>query len=186
MQAPRRHSLWSRKSSPTNSSYVIPPCRFDKSAESLPRMLRFHQRLTNQETLEPGSSQPSYVLTVANSALCNPYRALRNIVDQLERCLKRHVKVMQIAVVDADHLATSAIQCALQFLTVMHFTEDVQSRALCSFVHLAQFRVAECCNDKQNRVSTVRPRFEYLEVIDHEIFSQTRSECRRGRQLEIS
>ena len=94
----------------------------------------------------------------------------------VERCFKR----VEIAVVDADHLAVQTC-CPVQFGPVVHLDQGIHAPIRRRCFQLCSLRVRNAGHNDQNAICTQCTRLGHLIGVIHEILAQHRQLAGRAR-----
>src|SRR5512133_410120 len=108
-----------------------------------------------------------------NATLSNFQNTGRKLVRQTHRCLQIYRERLQITAVNPDDVR-SEFNCAFQLLFIMYFDQHIQLLCLSALVKKLQLRLAQASDDEQDGVGAMRASFEYLELIDDEVFAEAR------------
>ncbi len=101
---------------------------------------------------------------------------------QLQRSVEIDLEGVQVAVVDADQIE-ARIERAPHLFAVVDFAEHVELELTGARAQVSIRHRRERGDDQQNRVRAIGARFQYLELVDDEIFAQA---GKLGRREAIS
>ena len=99
-----------------------------------------------------------------------------------QRSVEVHVKGVEVAIVDADEVA-SGDEGAVEFGGIVDFAEDVELQCERATVKSKQFVLGERGDDQQDGVGAMGAGLEQLELVDDEVLAQARD--RGGRRGEL-
>ena len=120
-----------------------------------------------------------------NPALGHPHDIRREPRRQSKRRLQINLERPQIPRIHSNQIE-SRIQCPLQLVAIVHFTQDIEPMPSRSSRKRTQLLSRQRRHNQQHRIRAIRPRFHQLKLIDDEVLAQTGNRDRRRSFPQIS
>jgi len=135
--------------------------------------------------VEAGGAEAGEVGGGVDAAFGDFHDAGRNAGGEVERGLQRDLEGVQVAVVDADEVASSG-ESAVEFSGVVDFDEDVKLQFAGAAVERSEIGVGESGDDEEDGVGAMDAGFEELKLVDDEVFAQAGNLHRLRGEFEIA
>src|SRR5690554_3746360 len=146
----------------------------EQAFELAARLLGAHEGFTNQKSMNVVDLHQLNIGTLQDATLGNHQAVFGDLRQQIQCGSQRHLKSMQVTVIDANQRSVQYSEYPLQFFGIVHLGQYIQILFAGCCRQFLQLGVIQTGRNQQDTVGVQRACLNNLVWVDHEVLADHR------------